>query len=72
VDQGGVVVLEGESDLAAALGFKPSQKRVVVRSIVDLRSPKLPIVWVAAFEIPVFDLPKDASGWPRSAGTTRP
>jgi len=61
VDQGGVVVLEGQSELAAALGFKPSAKRVVVRSIVDQRAPKLPIVWETALEIPVFDLPKDSS-----------
>ncbi|HTC35439.1 MAG TPA: hypothetical protein VK724_18850, partial [Bryobacteraceae bacterium] len=61
VEQGGVVVLEGESDLAAALGVKPSSKRVVVRSIVDQRAPKLGIVWETSLEIPVFDLPKDAT-----------
>ncbi len=60
VEQGGVVVLEGQSDLAAALGFKPGSKRVVVRSIVDQRAPKLPIIWETQLEIPVFDLPKDA------------
>ncbi|HMD47711.1 MAG TPA: hypothetical protein VKG79_01380, partial [Bryobacteraceae bacterium] len=61
VEQGGVVVLEGESDLAAAVGVKPSSKRVVVRSIVDRRAPKLPIIWETPLEIPVFDLPKDAA-----------
>ncbi len=61
VEQGGVVVLEGESDLAAALGVKPSSKRVVVRSIVDRRAPKLPIIWETSLEIPVFDLHKDAT-----------
>jgi len=61
VEQGGVVVLEGESDLAAALGVKPSGKRVVVRSIVDQRAPKFGIVWETSLDIPVFDLPKDAS-----------
>jgi len=61
VEQGGVVVLEGPSDLAAALGFKPSAKRVAVRSIVDQRAPKLSIVWETPLEIPVFDLPKESS-----------
>jgi hypothetical protein len=61
VEQGGVVVLEGPSELAAALGFKPSSKRVTVRSIVDQRAPKLSIVWETPLEIPVFDLPKDSS-----------
>ncbi len=60
IEQGGVVILEGESDLAAALGFKPGEKHVVVRSIVDQHAPKLGIVWETATEIPVFDLPEDA------------
>src|SRR5271156_2450367 len=60
IEQGGIVVVEGENDLAAALGFKPTEKHVVVRSIVDRRAPKLPIVWEGSTEIPVFDLPKDA------------
>jgi hypothetical protein len=60
IEQGGVVVVEGEGDLASALGFKPAEKRVVVRSIVDQHAPKLPIVWETAAEIPIFDVPKDA------------
>lgn len=35
IEQGGIVVLEGDNELAAALGFKPTAKRVVIRSIVD-------------------------------------
>jgi predicted secreted protein len=60
IEKGAVVVVEGESDLAAALGIRPSNKHVVVRSIVDTRAPKLPIVWEKSAEIPVFLLPKDA------------
>ena len=56
-----MVVLEGPSELAAALGFKPGTKRVAVHSIVDQRAPKLSIVWETPLEIPVFDLPKDAT-----------
>jgi hypothetical protein len=60
IEKGAVVVVEGESDLAAALGIRRSSKHVTVRSIADSRAPKLPIVWEKSVEIPVFDLPKDA------------
>ena len=60
IAQGAVVVIEGDSELAAALGFKAQQKHVVVRSIIDNRAVKLPIVWEQPVEIPVFELPKDA------------
>src|SRR5260370_4189755 len=59
IEQGAIVVLEGESELADALGFKPGKKRVVVRSIVDFRAPTLPIVWERAVEIPEFQVTKD-------------
>jgi hypothetical protein len=61
IEQGAVVVIEGESDLAKALGIQPGAKRVVVRSIVDQRAPKLAIIWENALEIPVFELPKQAT-----------
>jgi hypothetical protein len=60
IEQGAVVVIEGESELAKALGIQPGAKRIVVRSIVDRRAPKLAIVWETALEIPVFELPKQA------------
>ena len=60
IEQGETVVLEGESDLAQALGFEAGKKRVVVRSIVDNHAPKLEIVWESATDVPVFALPKDA------------
>jgi hypothetical protein len=61
IEQGGIVVLEGEGELAAALGITPSKQHVVVRSIVDQHAPKLAIVWESPLEISVFDIPKDAS-----------
>ena len=60
LEQGSLIVLEGESDLAEALGFKPKEQHVVVRSIVDVHAPKLPIVWEKALDLRQFDLPKDA------------
>src|SRR5580693_4487433 len=61
IEQGAVVVIEGQSDLAKMLGIQPGAKRVVVRSIVDQRAPKLAIVWETTLEIPVFELPKQAT-----------
>jgi len=61
IEQGALVVLEGEGELAAALGITPGTERAVVRSIVDEHAPKLPIVWESPLEIPVFKIPKDAN-----------
>src|ERR1700722_8837626 len=58
IEQGGIVVLEGEGELATALGITPGNQRVVVRSIVDQRVPQLPIVWESPLEIPIFNVPK--------------
>jgi hypothetical protein len=60
IEQGGIVVVEGENDLAAALGFKPAEKHMLIRSIVDLRAPKLPIVWAQQVETSVFEVPKES------------
>ncbi len=61
LEKGSVIVLEGESELAEALGFKPGSKRVLVRSMVDIHAPRLPIVWEKALDLPRFDIPKDAT-----------
>jgi hypothetical protein len=60
VERGAMLVLEGDSPLAVAFGFRPTDKRVVVRALEDLRAPKLRIVWEKSLELPVFETPKDA------------
>jgi hypothetical protein len=60
VRDGGFAIFEGESELAAKLGFVGTKKHVVVRSIVDRRAPKLSIVWEKELDVPVFDVPKQA------------
>jgi hypothetical protein len=57
---GAFVVLEGESDLAAQLGFKPGSGKVVVHSAIDTRSPNLSIVWEKAVETPICEVPAGA------------
>lgn len=61
IEQGGIVILEGQNELAATLGITPGVKRVVVRNVVDRHAPKLSIIWETPLEIPVFNIPKDAS-----------
>ncbi len=60
VRSGAFLILEGDSDIAAALGFKPGPTRVAVRSIVDIRAPKLSIVWEKQLEIAAHQLPPAA------------
>jgi len=61
VEQGTMLVLEGESPLAAAFGFKPSTEAPVpVRSVEDLRAPDLRIIWEKPLDLPVFELPHEA------------
>jgi hypothetical protein len=60
VDQGAILILEGESSLAEMFGFKPGKESVRVTSLTDVHSPKLPIVWEKALELPVYEIPRGA------------
>ena len=60
IDEGLILVLEGESDLAQSFGFKPGPKRVAVSSLKDVRSPKLSIIWEQMLEMPIYELPSQA------------
>jgi len=60
IEEGLILVLEGESDLAQSFGFKPGPKRVAVSSLQDVRAPKLSIIWEQALEMPVYEIPQQA------------
>ena len=60
IEQGLILVLEGESELAESFGFKPGEKRVAVSSLKDVRAPKLSIVWEQSLEMPIYELPEKA------------
>ncbi|MEK7754478.1 MAG: hypothetical protein AAB654_21315, partial [Acidobacteriota bacterium] len=70
--QGAVVVIEGESGLAEALGFRPGAKRVAARNVLDARDPKLAIVWERALELPVWEVPKEATVFARERWSGAP
>ena len=56
IDQGAVVVLEGASPLAESLGIRSGLTTLSVRSTVDERAPKLPIIWEKTELLPVFEV----------------
>jgi hypothetical protein len=61
VERGTILVLEGESPLAAAFGFRATDKpHVKAASVEDVHAPKLRIVWGKQIELPVFEIPVEA------------
>ena len=68
IEQGAIVVLQGSSDLAAALGIRPTDKNVTVRSVIDDHAAQLAVVWEKPVELPVNILPADAHIFVRALG----
>ncbi len=61
VEHGTILVIEGESPLAAAFGFRPGTKpHAIARSVEDVHAPKLHIVWEKPLELAVFEMPAEA------------
>lgn len=60
VSQGEFVILEGASPHAEALGIHPTGKATRVFSAIDVREPKLPIIWENPTDTTVFELPSQA------------
>jgi len=66
VENGTILVVEGESPLAAAFGFHAGKKPpVTVRSVEDTRAPKLRIIWEKPQALPVFEIPPEAKVFAR-------
>jgi hypothetical protein len=73
VEHGTILILEGESPLATAFGFHASAKpRVTVRSVEDLRVPKLRIIWEKPLQVPIFEIPKEARVFTRERNRADP
>jgi hypothetical protein len=61
VEHGVILIVEGDSPLASAFGFRASaEPRVATRSIEDLRAPDLRIVWEKTLDLPVVQIPAEA------------
>jgi hypothetical protein len=72
VDQGAILILEGESSLAEMFGFKPGKDKVRVTSLADTHNPKLPVVWEKSLELPVFEVPRGAQVFARERWNAAP
>lgn len=59
-EQGAHLILEGESEIAAQMGFRAGAQRLRVQHIRDARLPELPVIWGEALELPVFQVPAEA------------
>ena len=79
VEQGSILILEGESSLAEMFGFRRGKESVRVTSLADIHRPNLPIIWEKGLELPVFEMPAEArvfarerwNGAPLMAGMRR-
>jgi hypothetical protein len=60
IDAGAVLVLEGDSPLARALGIRASQRKIRVRQVCESRDPKLRVEWESSLRVPVFSVPGSA------------
>jgi hypothetical protein len=60
IEEGAILILEGESPLAEMFGFKASKSRIRVDSLMDVHRPTLSIIWERGLDLPVFDLPSGA------------
>lgn len=60
VEHGTILILQGDSALAASFGFHATEKRVSVQAVEDIRAPKLEIIWEKPADLPLFEIPSGA------------
>ncbi len=72
VQNGAVLILEGESSLAEMFGFHRGGENVRVGSLTDVHQPALPIVWEKSLELPVVALPPGSQIFARERWTGAP
>ncbi len=72
VENGAILILEGESSLAEMFGFRRGPDFVKVNSLADVHRPDLPIVWEKGLELPQFELPAGARIFARERWTGAP
>ena len=72
VEQGTILILEGNSEFAAALGILPTEKRVQTRQIRDSHDEAMPIIWERTLDLPVYTMPPAAKVFSRERWTNAP
>jgi len=69
---GSVLILEGESTLAASFGFRPTKETFSLASLVDVHRPSLPIVLEHAVELHRYEIPAKAQVFAKDRWTGAP
>lgn len=72
VQQGAILILEGNSEFASSLGLTPTGKKVLTRQLRDTHDESLPIVWERALELPVYSAPPAAKIFARERWSNAP
>jgi hypothetical protein len=74
IEQGTILILEGESSLAESLGFHRNTRRdpVRVQSLTDDHGPELRIIWEKGLDIPFYELPEQARVFARDRWSSAP
>src|SRR5215472_12013495 len=72
VENGAILILDGESSLAEMFGFCRTKENVRVSSLIDVHQPTLDVVWERGLELPVFSLPPGARVFARERWTGAP
>jgi hypothetical protein len=75
VEKGTILILEGESPLAASFGFRRAQspsRSVRVSSLTDVHGPDVSIVWEKPLDLPVFDVPAGSQVFARERWSEAP
>ncbi len=72
VENGAILVVEGESSMAELFGFRRGKENIRAGSITDVHAPRLPIVWARAVEMPRFETPPGAQVFARERWTGAP
>lgn len=65
VEQGWFAILEGASPAAESLGFRPTDRTVPIRRVIESREPELFIVWEKPQETAIFRTPPEATVFTR-------
>lgn len=72
IEAGALVILEGDSPLAEALGILANPQRITTRSLVDVADPKLPVIWEQSLDLPRFTVPSTAKVYAYERWTKAP
>ena len=72
VEQGTLLILEGNSEFAASLGIAPTDKKVQTRQIRDSHDESLPIIWERTLDLPVYSVPPAAKVFSRERWSNAP